>query len=427
MLDKPLADLLRPNSLNDIVGQEHLLGKHSLLIKSVLTGNLPSIIFWGPPGSGKTSLAKLLVKEVGAKLISISAVLSGVKEIRSAIEKSKSIKNSRGKVVVFVDEVHRFNKAQQDAFLPHIESGLFVFIGATTENPGFEINPALRSRTQTLILNTLSEDAQMTLFDRGLKALKLTVDSFSRSAKQYLVKSADGDGRRLLNYLENLSANLENSNKKNVDLDEIKKIFPHIQGSFDKKGDYFYDQISAFHKSVRGSDPDASLYWMNRMLDGGIDPKYLARRMIRIACEDIGLADPRALSICTDAATAYDRLGSPEGELALAQATIFLAVAAKSNSVYKAFNLAKKLVKTSQSFPVPFHLRNAPTNFAKEIGCGLNYDHSHNHPDGVSKDQSYFPDSLSKTTPIFYEPVNRGLESKIAEKLIAIRSKKNGF
>ena len=426
MIEKPLSDFLRPQALNDLVGQDHLLSENSILGKCVVNKNLPSLILWGPPGSGKTTLARLLVATIKAELIQISAVLSGMKDIRSAIEKARVIKEKLGKVVVFVDEVHRFNKAQQDAFLPHIESGLFVFIGATTENPGFEINSALRSRTHVLILKTLNNEALNILLKRGFKALNVPFEIFTVNAINFLINNADGDGRRLLNILESICNNIKIEKNTRVTLDNLKNIFPQIQRSFDKKGDQFYDQISAFHKSIRGSDPDAALYWMSRMLDGGMDPRYLARRIIRISSEDIGLADPRALSICLDAASAYDRLGSPEGELALAEAVIFIAVAAKSNAIYKAFNASKKFVKEHLSDPVPVHLRNASTVFEKKLEYGKEYDYSHDNLDGISRNQSYFPHSLSSLNPVFYEPVDRGLEAKIALKLSEIKLKRNG-
>lgn len=410
---------MRPTSIGDVVGQEHLLGPGAPLSEAVQTGRLHSMILWGPPGSGKTTLARLLARSCGAQLIGISAVLGGVKEIREAVEAAQALKSQGSACVVFVDEVHRFNKAQQDAFLPHVESGLFVFIGATTENPGFEVNNALLSRAPVYVLKPLSEPALFLLIDRALATLGLKPSVLTPDMRLALALSADGDGRRLIGFLELLAPSMESA-KDALDESAISRLLPQITRQFDKGGDAFYDQISALHKSVRGSDPDAALYWLARMLDGGCDPRYVARRLIRMASEDIGLADPRALSMSLEAAQAYERLGSPEGELALAQATVFLACAAKSNAVYAAWNAARDFTQSHGSLPVPDHLRNAPTRLAKSLGHGKEYRYSHDEPGAFSAGQRYFPQSLS-SDPRFYEPVDRGMESKIAEKLAQLR------
>ncbi|MGA1473391.1 MAG: replication-associated recombination protein A [Burkholderiaceae bacterium] len=440
----PLAEALRPSTLDQVVGQRHLLGPQGPLVRAVQLQRLPSLILWGPPGVGKTTLARLLAHAVNARMLSLSAVLSGVKEIREAVAQAEIWAQQGSPVVVFVDEVHRFNKSQQDAFLPHVESGLFVFIGATTEHPGFEVHSALLSRAQVFRLESLQPDDARVLLDRGLQALAAQAPVLSDEARSLLIATADGDGRKLLNLLEMLAqaTSLTTSRQEDelgsegslepkaqpmglrerepLSLEQLQTMLPALQRQFDKGGDAFYDQISALHKSVRGSDPDASLYWLARMLDGGADPRYIARRLIRMASEDIGLADPRALALCLEAAQAHERLGSPEGELALAQATVFLAVAAKSNAVYTAWKSAQRYVQDQGSMSVPNHLRNAPTRLAKSMGHGVEYRYSHEEPDAFSAGQRYFPDAVLKP-PIFYSPVPRGLESKMAEKLAELR------
>jgi putative ATPase len=365
-LNKPLYEIMRPKCLDDVIGQSEILGPRSLIGKSLNSGTVPSVIFWGPPGTGKTTIAKLLSESIDAEFITISAVMSGVKEIREAISKASLVKQDKRKVIVFVDEVHRFNKSQQDAFLPHIESGLFIFFGATTENPGFEINSALQSRTQILVLKRLTKNSLEELFRKALRFFCISDGVFSTMAKDTIIDYADGDARRLLSIIESSVITLYTSDNKKINEEMVRENLPFIHRIFDKHGNEFYDQISALHKSIRGSDPDASLYWLVRMLDGGIQPKYLARRLIRIASEDIGLADPRALRISLDAYDAYERLGSPEGEIVLAEATIYLSIAAKSNSVYKAFKMSKKFVSENGSDPVPLHLRNVPTYLKKK-------------------------------------------------------------
>ena len=437
----PLAERLRPQRLDQVVGQQHVLGPQGPLTRAAQLQRLPSMILWGPPGVGKTTLARLLAQAVNARMLSLSAVLSGVKEIREAVAQAELWQGQGERVVVFVDEVHRFNKSQQDAFLPHVESGLFVFVGATTENPGFEVNSALLSRAQVFRLESLSANDLSQILLRGLEALEHAAPLLSEDAQALLIATADGDGRKLLNLLEML-AQVQARQGEDKDhegntaaavpstagacqpeplgIEALQAMLPALQRQFDKGGDAFYDQISALHKSVRGSDPDASLYWLARMLDGGADPRYIARRLIRMASEDIGLADPRALTLCLEAAQAYERLGSHEGELALAQATVFLAVAAKSNAVYTAWKSAQRYVQEQGSMPVPNHLRNAPTRLAKSMGHGADYRYSHDEPDAFSAGQRYFPDAVFKP-PIFYSPVPRGLESKMAEKLAELR------
>ena len=417
----PLAELMRPQQLDQVLGQDHLLGAGAPLAKAVAGGRLPSMILWGPPGVGKTTIARLLVSAIGARMLMISAVLSGVKEIREAVAQAELYQSQGQATVVFVDEVHRFNKSQQDAFLPHVESGLFVFIGATTENPAFEVNRALLSRAQVFRLQALESQSLSVLMDRALASESLEGLRFEPAARDRLLLAADGDGRRLLNLVE--MAGLAFVDRPvEVNDETLSQAMPSLLRQFDKGGDSFYDQISALHKSVRGSDPDATLYWLARMLDGGADPHYVARRLIRMASEDIGLADPRALEMTLSAAQAYERLGSPEGELALAQAAVFLAMAAKSNAVYTGWKAARALVEKTGSLPVPDHLRNAPTALAKSMGHGQGYRYAHDEPEGFSAGQTYLPNVLLGQRAL-YEPVDRGLESKIAEKLASLRQK----
>jgi putative ATPase len=415
----PLAESLRPQSIPEVVGQAHLLSPGAPLHAAVERGQLHSMILWGPPGVGKTTLARLLARECKAELLAISAVLGGVKEIREAVELAQQAKQMQKPCVVFVDEVHRFNKAQQDAFLPHVESGLFVFIGATTENPAFEVNSALLSRASVYVLKPLDDAAMTALIEKAFKHFGAEPGLLANNARARLVASADGDARRLLGALELLIPKAVQSNRT-IDDTLVDSMLPTLMRQFDKGGDAFYDQISALHKSVRGSDPDATLYWFARTVDGGCDPRYIARRAIRMAVEDIGLADPRALTMSLEAAQAYERLGSPEGELAIAQALVFMACAAKSNAVYTAYKDALRFVQSQGSAPVPDHLRNAPTSLAKAMGHGAQYRYSHDEPGAFSPGQRYFPDSV-KTPPVFYEPVDRGMESKIAEKLATLR------
>lgn len=416
----PLAERLRPTQIQDVLGQDHLLGQGAPLSQACQEKRLHSMILWGPPGTGKTTLARLMASHCDAQLISISAVLGGVKEIRDAVQEAQEFQGALRQVVVFVDEVHRFNKAQQDAFLPHVESGLFVFIGATTENPGFEVNNALLSRAPVYVLKPLSEKALGELVLRGLSAYGADADLIEESSAQSLILFADGDARRLLGFLELLIPAAQ-ANKSRIDQAFLDRMLPAMSRQFDKGGDAFYDQISALHKSVRGSDPDATLYWLARMFDGGCDPRYIARRLVRMAVEDIGLADPRALTMALESAQAYERLGSPEGELALAQTAVFLACAAKSNAVYVGFKAAQKFVSEKGSQPVPDHLRNAPTALAKSMGHGQAYRYSQDEPNGFSAGQDYFPDAIAQNPPRFYRPVDRGMESKIAQKLAELR------
>ncbi|MEK0428091.1 MAG: hypothetical protein RL001_618 [Pseudomonadota bacterium] len=414
----PLAERLRPATLDEVIGQQHLLGPGKPLRVAFASGQPHSMILWGPPGVGKTTLARLMAQGFNSEFIALSAVLSGVKDIREAVERAQIFQaNSGRQTILFVDEVHRFNKSQQDAFLPHVESGLFTFIGATTENPSFEVNSALLSRAAVYVLKSLSEDDLSQLVDRVV-----SLDSDIRiddDAKQILVASADGDGRKLLNNAEiALRAALQNK-QTSIDRALLKESLGDTLRRFDKGGDAFYDQISALHKSVRGSNPDAALYWLVRMLDGGADPRYLARRLIRMATEDIGLADPRALQLTLNAADTYERLGSPEGELALAEATIFLACAAKSNAAYKAYNAAKAFVSKDTSRPVPEHLRNAPTQLMRQLGYGKLYRYAHDEPDAYAAGETYLPEGIPE--PNWYQPTPRGLEGKIGEKLAFLR------
>ena len=420
MSDAPLAERLRPRTLDEVIGQQHLLGPGKPLRVAFESGVPHSMILWGPPGVGKTTLARLMADSFNAEFMALSAVLSGVKDIREAVERAQLLQATRQRrTILFVDEVHRFNKSQQDAFLPHVESGLFTFIGATTENPSFEVNGALLSRASVHVLKSLDESDLGTLLERAcsvaLEGLRLTPD-----AAASLIASADGDGRKLLNNLEIVYRAAQAKHVTEVDAALLAACLGDALRRFDKGGDAFYDQISALHKSVRGSNPDASLYWLVRMLDGGADPRYLARRLVRMASEDIGLADPRALRLALDAAETYERLGSPEGELALAEAVIYLACAAKSNAVYNAYNAARAFIAKDKSRLVPEHLRNAPTKLMKELGYGKLYRYAHNEPDAYAADESYLPDGIGQ--PNWYQPTPRGLEQKIAEKLGYLRS-----
>ncbi len=417
----PLAEALRPKSIDEVIGQTHLLAAGKPLNLAFASGKPHSMILWGPPGVGKTTLARLSAQAFKREFIAISAVLAGVKEIREAIEQAQQNMAQYGKqTILFVDEIHRFNKSQQDALLPHVESGLFTFIGATTENPSFEVNSALLSRAQVYVLKSLSTNELQKLFERAHHYAMPDVQ-FDTAAIDALIHNADGDARRLLNLVEQVrnAVLTPNSAVKVVDQAFIENALTVQARRFDKGGDQFYDQISALHKSVRGSDPDAALYWFCRMLDGGADPRYLARRIIRMAWEDIGLADPRAMQLANDAALTYERLGSPEGELALGQAVVYLAVAAKSNASYKAFNAARAYVANDQSQSVPNHLRNAPTKLMKELGHGTQYRYAHDEPHGYAAGESYLPEGMAQ--PHWYEPVERGLESQIKEKMAFLR------
>ncbi len=432
--DAPLAERLRPGHLDDVIGQTHLLGAGRPLRLAFQSGRLHSMILWGPPGVGKTTLARLMAQAFAAEFIALSAVLSGVKDIREAIAQAQQSLQAYGRhTILFVDEVHRFNKSQQDAFLPFVEQGLVTFIGATTENPSFEVNNALLSRAQVYVLHSLSVEELEALFARALAVIgghnpALNVGArlaptkgltFSDEARTRLIGYADGDARRLLNVLEQAHTAAVTAGISHLDAAFLDQALAENLRRFDKGGDAFYDQISALHKSVRGSHPDAALYWLVRMLDGGADARYLARRIVRMAWEDIGLADPRAMQIANDAAQTYERLGSPEGELALAQAVLYLACAPKSNAGYNAYNQARAFVKQDGSRPVPLHLRNAPTRLMKELDYGKQYRYAHDEPNAYAAGATYLPDDLPE--PGWYQPVPRGLEIKIGEKLAQLK------
>jgi len=420
---RPLAETMRPQSLDQFVGQTQLVGEGAALRQALLAGRIHSMVLWGPPGTGKTTLARMVAQYCDARFEVLSAVTAGIKDVREVVARAKGLP---GKLVLFVDEVHRFNKAQQDGFLPHVEDGTLILIGATTENPSFELNNALLSRLRVYVLKPLEYDDLKELLDRalddverGLGSLRLSIPE---DARRQLIDAADGDARRLLNLMEIAAQFVQTTEDGRVLPDEM---LPEIIGTplrrFDKGGDLFYDQISALHKSMRGTDPDAVLYWFCRMIDGGCDPRYIARRAIRMASEDVGNADPRALTLTLDAAESYERLGSPEGELALAQALVYLACAPKSNAVYKGFNEATNAAKETGTQEVPLHLRNAPTRLAKELGHGEGYRYAHNEPDGYAQGETYLPESLIGQQ--YYYPVDQGLEIKIREKLDRLRKK----
>ena len=439
----PLAERLRPKHIDEVIGQSHLLGEGRPLRLAFQSGKLHSMILWGPPGVGKTTLARLMAQAFDAEFVPLSAVLSGVKDIREAIAQAQQVLQQHGRhTILFVDEVHRFNKSQQDAFLPFVEQGLVTFIGATTENPSFEVNNALLSRAQVYVLHALSAEELGALFERALVSLvgrvstrqegvehgksvglkpdlQADVLNFSDEAKERIIGYADGDARRLLNVLEQVQTAAQTAAVSSIDSAFLDNTLAQNLRRFDKGGEAFYDQISALHKSVRGSNPDAALYWLVRMLDGGADPRYLARRIVRMAWEDIGLADPRAIQLTQDAAQTYERLGSPEGELALAQAVIYMACAPKSNAGYVAYNAARAFVARDGSREVPLHLRNAPTKLMKQLDYGKDYRYAHDEEGGYAAGENYFPDDMPEVS--FYQPTGRGLEAKIAEKLAHLR------
>jgi putative ATPase len=415
----PLAEILRPATIDEVVGQVHLLGPGKPLRLAFESGTPHSMILWGPPGVGKTTLARLMAQSFDAEFIAQSAVFSGVKDIREAVARAEQTLAASGRrTILFVDEVHRFNKAQQDAFLPYVERGIITFVGATTENPSFEVNSALLSRASVYVLKSLSEDELGVLFERA-RARAFPNLEFDENARARLVGFADGDARRLLNLLEQIRTAAQAQGVSRIDPQFVDDALSRNLRRFDKGGDAFYDQISALHKSVRGSSPDAALYWLVRMLDGGADPLYLGRRIVRMAVEDIGLADPRALDLALAACQTYERLGSPEGELALAEAVVFLACAAKSNRIYLAYNAARAFVREDASRPVPEQLRNAPTKLMKDLGYGRAYRYAHDEPEAYAAGENYFPDGMPAVE--WYRPSVRGLEAKIAEKLAHLR------
>ena len=422
---RPLADRMRPRTLDAYTGQAHILGQGKPLRQAIAEGNLHSMILWGPPGTGKTSLAKLLAEYTNAEFLTLSAVLAGVKDIRNAVATARQIREMESRqTILFIDEVHRFNKAQQDAFLPYVEDGTLIFIGATTENPSFELNNALLSRARTYVIKRLEPEDLRTIIDSALSDVGQGLGEYhldiSADLRDKLAQAADGDARRALNLLE-IASDLatELDGKRVIPESVLNEVIAGGTRRFDKGGDDFYDQISALHKSVRGSSPDAALYWLVRMLDGGCDPLYLARRIVRMASEDIGNADPRALTLCLNAWDVQERLGSPEGELALAQAVLYMACAAKSNAVYMAYNKARADIGQTGSLEVPVHLRNAPTKLMKELGHGKAYRYAHDEPEGYAAGEHYLPDSMEE--PGYYQPVPRGLEIRIAEKLAHLR------